>query len=309
VGKHNSPTPPPRPSTIPPPLPEDTSQDTLVRIAYLPDPVKIKTAPPKPGVRQRIQKESCMHFVEVTVQDICDGVLEKQNFNVLCIPGGFAPNYLNCLGNQGKAIIQSFIEKGGGYVGICAGAYLAIWYSLLRCRVKSVPWARGRTDKCVLEVHPGGEAVLGPEAEIGGQCVVRYCNGPLLEVTEEGTGIQGGTRSLATFVTELRGAKNTYPPAMAGSSAIAAGAYGRGRVVIISPHVEDGELPHAPRKHAHKFRCMYRWASGLVKDPAAVASTPYPNTTVTTTVTLPEMLRQDSYDEEHDDDDGVDDEP
>lgn len=239
-----------------------------MRIAYLPDPLKLH---PRPGVRRRVEAESAMHFVQVTVQDIWDGVLEKQNFNVICIPGGFAPNYDKSLGSQGKAIIKAFVEKGGGYVGICAGAYLACdgsckssSYALLGCRVKDVDWDRGKTNECVIHLHPGGGPVLGPEAEAGGQCVVQYCNGPLLELT--GNNVKGTARTLATFVTELRGPKNDYPPAMAGSSAIVAGMYGKGRVVIVSPHLEAGETT----RHAHKFRQMYRWASGLVKDPDAV---------------------------------------
>jgi hypothetical protein len=37
----------------------------MVKIAYLPDPVKIRKKPPKPGVRQRLQAESEMQFVQV----------------------------------------------------------------------------------------------------------------------------------------------------------------------------------------------------------------------------------------------------
>ena len=250
----------------PPPIPfEDTSLDVNVRVAYV---VTVSDSGDwhrfKCGVKNRIQEESSMYFEVVTVDDIQQGVLDKKNFNVICIPGGSAPRYAKSLGQEGMEIIQAFVKKGGGYVGICAGAFLACegecsyeceWYGLLSCRAKEGhsggEHRRGFTNECELVFATGCGEVLGPETSAGGQCLVQYHNGPLLEVT-------GGTaRSVATFVTELLGEGNQYKPAMGGSSAIVAGMKERGRVVLVSPHLE------ASPSHGHKLRQIFRWASGV----------------------------------------------
>jgi len=45
----------------------------------------------------------------------------------LCIGGGFDLGYLKALSTHGPAQIRSFVEAGGNYVGICAGAYFACY--------------------------------------------------------------------------------------------------------------------------------------------------------------------------------------
>lgn len=44
---------------------------------------------------------------------------------VLVVPGGWAPYQIEALGEDGPGAIRSFVEQGGRYLGICAGAYLA----------------------------------------------------------------------------------------------------------------------------------------------------------------------------------------
>ncbi len=44
---------------------------------------------------------------------------------VLVIPGGWAPYQLDALGEDGPGVIRDFVKRGGRYLGICAGAYLA----------------------------------------------------------------------------------------------------------------------------------------------------------------------------------------
>lgn len=57
----------------------------------------------------------------ITSSDIANGVLES--IDVIIIPGGGGSRqYLN-LGHENHDRIRSFVESGGGAVGICAGAY------------------------------------------------------------------------------------------------------------------------------------------------------------------------------------------
>jgi len=65
-------------------------------------------------------------ITNVTGQDIIDGCLE--NFDILCWPGGDYPSFWNEMGLAGKTAVQDFVHQGGGYLGICAGAYYACDY-------------------------------------------------------------------------------------------------------------------------------------------------------------------------------------
>ncbi|RKX61172.1 MAG: hypothetical protein DRP29_01105 [Thermodesulfobacteriota bacterium] len=49
-----------------------------------------------------------------------------KNYKLLFIPGGWASNKIQALGEKGKNIIKEFVKTGGIYFGICGGAGLAI---------------------------------------------------------------------------------------------------------------------------------------------------------------------------------------
>ena len=59
----------------------------------------------------------------VTDIEIRRGALD--DYDILVMPGGAQDVQSYALGPAGKANIRSFVESGGGYLGICAGAYLA----------------------------------------------------------------------------------------------------------------------------------------------------------------------------------------
>ena len=44
---------------------------------------------------------------------------------VLIVPGGYTATYVSALGKDGFEKVREFIAGGGGYIGICAGAYIA----------------------------------------------------------------------------------------------------------------------------------------------------------------------------------------
>ena len=93
------------------------------RVAYLPDPVKREDEAgyPSPSFWERLL-EIGLPAELVSVEDVCSGCLSR--FSVLCVPGGFVLNYQSRLGPAGAAAIADFVRSGGGYVGVCAGAYL-----------------------------------------------------------------------------------------------------------------------------------------------------------------------------------------
>ena len=73
----------------------------------------------------------------------------RENFDVVWFPGGGAHTYGNVVGDRGIAAIRAFVASGGGYVGACAGAYLAS-----SC-VSSTP------------PHSGGPPCAGPPDQAG----------------------------------------------------------------------------------------------------------------------------------------------
>jgi len=56
----------------------------------------------------------------------CSEILERKlKSQVLVMPGGADLPYLKKLAGPGNALIRNFVETGGKYIGICAGAYYA----------------------------------------------------------------------------------------------------------------------------------------------------------------------------------------
>eukprot|EP00405_Crypthecodinium_cohnii_P020615 CAMPEP_0206471156 /NCGR_PEP_ID=MMETSP0324_2-20121206/31381_1 /ASSEMBLY_ACC=CAM_ASM_000836 /TAXON_ID=2866 /ORGANISM="Crypthecodinium cohnii, Strain Seligo" /LENGTH=268 /DNA_ID=CAMNT_0053945399 /DNA_START=211 /DNA_END=1017 /DNA_ORIENTATION=- len=61
-------------------------------------------------------------------KDILKGALSDASVALLLMPGGADRFYAQKLGSEGIQLIRKFIEGGGGYVGICAGAYFGSSY-------------------------------------------------------------------------------------------------------------------------------------------------------------------------------------
>ena len=171
----------------------------------------------------------------VSAKEIRDGDLEK--YDVLIHPGGSGSGQAKALSDEGRQRVRQFVERGGGFVGICAGAYLASaeypWaLKLLDARVvDDEHWARG-VGEVKLRFPSAGRDALGTDQETEAMC---YENGPLLGPANNGD--IPDFESLATFETEIR--KNDAPiGVMKGTTAIARGEFGKGRVVCFSPHPE-----------------------------------------------------------------------
>jgi putative intracellular protease/amidase len=195
--------------------------DGGIRVACLPDPVKVikKAGYPKRSVQDRLQ-ECGMQYTQIGVRDVLGGKLTTGAYDVLCIPGGYAPNWCDKLGPEGSKAIEAFVAGGGGFVGICAGAYIGSNWDLGLIDV-DLPliqrWARGKTDACALRLTEHAAMQLG-EVAAESRLAVRYCNGPLMEAHE-------GVEILATFDSELRGRRSKYPAEMRGTAAIVSGRY------------------------------------------------------------------------------------
>ena len=76
-------------------------------------------------IRETVAALSLDEDMEVRIvhsSDIAAGVLDS--LDAIVIPGGGGSRQYLSLGQTNMALIKDFVHRGGGAVGICAGAYL-----------------------------------------------------------------------------------------------------------------------------------------------------------------------------------------
>ena len=179
----------------------------------------------------------------VTTADIVAGKLDE--FDVLIHPGGSGSKQGNDLGEDGRQQVRQFVSQGGGFLGVCAGAYLATndyTWSLNLIDAKVVDrkhWARG-TGTVQLELSPSGQDLFKAESS---ELEIFYGQGPLLARREWDDPKTPDYESLAIYGSEI--AKNGAPNGiMKGTSAAVRCDYGKGRVFCFSAHPELTEGLH-----------------------------------------------------------------
>lgn len=70
--------------------------------------------------------QNMFEWMSYTVQLVTSDYINNvglDNFDILCIPGGNMYEYSEDISSVGKENIKNFIRNGGGYIGICGGAY------------------------------------------------------------------------------------------------------------------------------------------------------------------------------------------
>lgn len=167
--------------------------------------------------------------LRVTVpEDIRAGALDEAD--VVVFMGGSGTAQGRNLGDEGKQRVKDFVAAGGGYVGVCAGAYMALQgedqFHKLRIvagrNLTGDAWQRG---------------IAGLDVQAPGRPPFKlfYANGPIftpVPVPELPPYV-----GLAHFVGEIYNRnKGTGPGEMPGTPAITASAFGSGRVLLFSPN-------------------------------------------------------------------------
>ena len=165
------------------------------------------------------------------------GTVDLTPFDVVVFSGGSGSGQARAIGEAGRANVKKFVENGGGYLGICAGAYLATagyeWsLGILNAKTVSPKWRRGRTF-VDLEVSEAGAPIIGPVDNVF-KC--RYANGPI--IAPMGRDDLPAYTTAVWFRSEI--SENDSPVGvMINSPAAAFARFGKGRVFIISPHPEN----------------------------------------------------------------------
>lgn len=229
------------------------AQDAPVRVAvFSGDGVGPSAEPLITALRQA--KEPRFQISRISAAEIQAGRLA--DVSVLVHPGGSGGGQGRSLGEQGRKAVRDFVREGGGYLGVCGGAYLACndyEWSLNLIDAKVVDkrhWARGKGTVRV-QLSAEGSTFFGhAEREMS----IYYAQGPLLSRREWDDPDVPNYESLAVFTTEI--AENGAPQGiMASTSAAVRCNYGRGRVFCFSPH------PELTEGLAHLIPLTVRWLS------------------------------------------------
>lgn len=176
---------------------------------------------------------------------------QLSRFDLVVFPGGSGSRQAAALEKTGREKVRRFVEEGGGYLGVCAGSYLAARnydWSLKIVDGRTVDtrnghWRRGR-GTVKMELTEKGRLILGDYPE---QVDVRYANGPIFAPAQDDA-IED-FQALAHFRTEL--AENgARVGAMIDTPAILSGNLGKGRVLCISPHPESTKALHGMVRRA-----------------------------------------------------------
>ena len=161
---------------------------------------------------------------------------DLSNYDVIVFSGGSGSKQAKAIGETGRENVRKFIKQGGGYLGICAGAYLACanfdWgLDILNAKTER-KWKRGKAF-VMIQIDKDGEAILGGTEE---PFFIRYANGPILSPLNDPD--LPPYHVAASFITEVS-ENNSKPKVMINAPAAAYSNYGKGRVFVLSPHSEN----------------------------------------------------------------------
>lgn len=215
------------------------------------DPVKVAIyAGPGAGYAAYWNLSQLMTFsplYDVTFIDsetIRNGKLSS--FDLLVIGGGYSPTLYKTFGENGCSAIRDFVRNGGNYLGVCAGAFLALEKirpdsprigGLVPFREQLEEAYRGWAQTTVRFTDDGFEklGILG-----GTKRHVLYWGGPVI--------LPGSPVADADIkvLAEYRGNMiNTFSgksiSPMTGHAAIIGGTCGKGKIVLCGPHPESSE--------------------------------------------------------------------
>ena len=164
-------------------------------------------------------------FAELQAADIDGGRLSAADFDVLLVPGGMSTTESAAVGAVGLANIVQFVALGGGYVGVCAGAYLAFtaeccdravpgycgnatgclktpWSLGLAPLASADPWDRGH-GLVNISFSAAAVAALRLPYAAGANVSIMYWQGPILDRAWRGALPGVNFESLATYESEI----------------------------------------------------------------------------------------------------------
>lgn len=188
--------------------------------------------------------------VPLSAADIANGALEGKD--VLLMPGGGSSTEFNALGPAGQEAVKKFVRNGGGYFGICAGAFLVrqaeLGLGLVPFKDDKPEHYRGWAPMDIKFTEEGEKVFEGSEIVRN----VMYWGGPVFvpgEPVED-----SDVKVLAKYNGQL---VNTCSPKpvkpMLGKGAILGGRVGKGKIFAQGPHPEMWARNHDLVRAGFKF--------------------------------------------------------
>ncbi len=187
----------------------------------------------------QLLEATCRRFEYVNKSSFISGELNE--FSVLIIPGGYTFKLLQNLNDESKQGIRRFVEDGGGYMGICMGAYVASEIGIVKTQATRIS---GEYQVELDIVRPEHRVMRG----YTGRVSMSYQNGPQMIATEPDV-------PLAVFSNK--------------KVAIIASSLREGNIVLFSPHPERSRSNWAMIENSLDYLQKLGEGGGILKDPIA----------------------------------------
>jgi glutamine amidotransferase-like uncharacterized protein len=228
-------------------LAETSRHEGMVRIAIYSNGVaRDHRAEPAASLLALLKSQPDLSWERLDAAEIIDGQL--RGFDLVVFPGGIASNQATSLGILGRKKVRDYVRNGGGYLGICAGAFLGsstFDWGLSLVNVQSptgtyyVPkvgyqmWLDRGYGDVQISISDAGRKVFGEKTA---RYRVQYGGGPVF---------QAGKRTylpefvaLACYTSEIY-QYEFQKGTMSKTPSIIGAPYGDGKVILISPHLES----------------------------------------------------------------------
>jgi hypothetical protein len=178
----------------------------------------------------------------VKAVEIAAGALKE--YDVVIFPGGSGMTQSLSLGEDGRAAVVDFVKNGGGFIGICAGAYLGQDMDLSQPALKisnaevlngAVDWDRGggivraRINKSYLEYFP---EFTGSES-----FYLNYQSGPVF--IPAGRKDMDPYEELIVFESDIFHDSVTTKGEAPGKAMFIVSEFGKGMTLLMSSHAEE----------------------------------------------------------------------
>eukprot|EP00729_Bicosta_minor_P002778 gene2778-29660_t len=196
--------------------------------------------------------------------------IKPGNFAVVVFPGGSGRGESTAIGEEGMDAVKAHLVAGGGYIGTCGGAFLAIQHLKLYGEgpaglgpTTQEPWDRGHGVVQVEFTKEGAETLGLQAATYADKNVsIMYWQGPIVKAAA----FPPNVTQLSYYRTEIHSLHpNQTTGEMVNTPAMTSlddyGGKGKGRVFLNSPHPELEPL--RPEIYVGELRWVTRSAGRL----------------------------------------------
>lgn len=236
-------------------LPEALAQGNRIKVAlYIGRGV---SAPAKKNLTRDLDNAGDIVWKSIDGDDISNGALN--DVDALVVPGGSALKEAQSMGADARDRVRRFVDRGGIYMGICAGAYLSSEakdsdLGLLPLKtLDQEHWFRTADGTPVdVELTPLGMDVFGRKTS---NVRILYENGPIFSAPIERP--DSSFSPLGFYRSEVV-AQGGERGVMLGAPAMVFSRYGLGLVLAISPHPEKTPGLHEMESNALRWLYAHR---------------------------------------------------